>query len=168
MHIRNALITDLIEIVNIYNSTIPDRLATADLTAISVESRLDWFRNRDFRYRPIWVIEKKNPNQDDSRILGWLSFNDFYGRPAYQQTAELSIYVAAKNRHQGVGSYLLQQAIAACPQLQIKVLLGFVFAHNKPSLKLLQKYDFVEWGKLPQVAKLTQQDQDLIILGKKI
>jgi len=168
MRIRNALSTDLIEIVNIYNSTIPDRMATADLQAISVESRLDWLANRDFRYRPVWVIEKVNGDRGDLPILGWLSFNDFYGRPAYQHTAELSIYVALQSRHQGVGSYLLQQAIATCPQLQIRVLLGFIFAHNQPSLNLFQKYDFVQWGKLPQVARLAQQNQDLIILGKKI
>lgn len=168
MYIREALSKDLIEIVNIYNSTISDHIATADLTEISVESRLDWLENRDFRFRPVWVIERSNRKQEDSKILGWLSLNDFYGRPAYQHTAELSIYVASENRHQGVGSYLLQHAIAACPQLQIKVLLGFIFAHNQPSLKLFQKYDFVQWGKLPQVAKLSQKDQDLIILGKTI
>ena len=165
MYIREALSTDLSEIVNIYNSTISDRMATADLTKISVKSRLDWLKNRDFRFRPVWVIEKQ---QGDSQILGWLSFNDFYGRPAYQQTAELSIYIAWEHRHQGIGSYLLEQAIATCPKLRIKVLLGFIFAHNKPSLKLFQKYDFVQWGKLPQVAKLDQQDHDLIILGKTI
>ncbi len=168
MHIRNALSKDLIEIVNIYNSTISAHMATADLREITVESRVDWLKNRDFRFRPVWVIEKQKQSQEGSPILGWLSFNDFYGRPAYQQTAELSIYIAPENRQQGLGSYLLQQAIATCPQLQIKILLGFIFAHNEPSLRLFQKYNFAQWGKLPQVAKLAHQNQDLIILGKTI
>lgn len=168
MRTRNASSEDLIEIVNIYNSTISEQMATADLKPISVASRVDWLANRDFRYRPVWVIERKDLEPGNTEILGWLSFNDFYGRPAYQHTAEISIYVAIEKRQQGVGSYLLQQAIAACPQLQIKILLGFIFAHNKPSLQLFEKYGFVQWGKLPQVAKLAQGNQDLIIMGKKI
>lgn len=168
MYIRNALSTDLIEIVNIYNSTISDRMATADINEISVESRVNWLENRDFRYRPVWVIESATSDREGANILGWLSFNNFYGRPAYQHTAELSIYVALESRQQGVGSYLLEQAISACPLLQVKVLLGFIFAHNIPSLKLFHKYGFVEWGNLPQVAKLSNQDRDLMILGKAI
>ena len=168
MYIRDAQISDLNSIVQIYNSTISDRLATADTEPITVESRVSWLQNRDFRYRPVWVMETTESNLDRNRIVGWLSFNDFYGRPAYQQTAEISIYVAQNYRRQGVGSSLLQQAIVACPQLEIKVLLGFIFAHNQPSLKLFQNYGFQSWGLLSEVAKLDKQTRDLAILGLKI
>ena len=40
------------------------------------------------RTRPLWVLE------ESLRVRAWLSFNSFYGRPAYQPTAEVSIYVA--------------------------------------------------------------------------
>jgi L-amino acid N-acyltransferase YncA len=46
-------------------------------------------------------------------------------------------------------------------------LLGFVFAHNEPSLKLLKKFGFSEWGYLPQVANLDGIERDLVILGKR-
>ena len=68
----------------------------------------------------------------------------------------------------GVASQLLDRAIASCPQLQIKILLGFIFAHNQPSLNLFQKYGFEQWGLLPQVAQLNCQEKDLAILGLKI
>lgn len=162
MYIRNAVITDLTAIVQIYNSTISDRIATADTEPITRESRLSWFKNRDFSHRPILIAEKA------PEITGWLSFNNFYGRPAYQHTAEISLYIAQNYRRQGIGSQLLQKAIAKCPQLQIKILLGFVFAHNLPSLNLLQNHGFQQWGLLPQVAQLDGQEKDLVILGLKI
>ena len=162
MDIRNATEKDLTTIVDIYNSTISDRLATADTESVTVESRLSWLQNRDFHYRPIWVMEI------DKVIVGWLSFNNFYGRPAYSHTAEISIYVAANYRRRGVASQLLDRAIATCPQLEIKILLGFIFAHNQPSLNLFKKYGFEQWGLLPQVAQLDFQERDLAILGLKI
>ena len=162
MYIRDATEKDLTAIVDIYNSTISDRMATADTEPVTVESRLSWLQNRDFRYRPVWVIET------DKVIVGWLSFNNFYGRPAYSHTAEISIYVAANYRRRGIGRQLLEKAIAVCPQLQLKILLGFIFAHNKPSLNLFQKYGFVQWGLLPQVAQLDEKEKDLAILGLKI
>ncbi|VEP13207.1 putative phosphinothricin acetyltransferase YwnH [Hyella patelloides LEGE 07179] len=163
MYIRDAQITDLTAIVQIYNSTISDRMATADTTPVTVESRLPWLQNRDFRYRPVWVMETT-----EKETVGWLSFNHFYGRPAYHHTAEISIYVAENYRRCGIGSQFLEKAIADCPQLEIKILLGFIFAHNQPSLILFKNYGFQSWGLLPQVAELDNQEKDLEILGLKI
>ena len=131
--IRKAKETDLPTIVEIYNSTIPDRLATADLNPVSVESRLSWFRDRDWSTRPLWVFEM------DNNVAGWLGFQSFYGRPAYRQTAEVSIYVASAYRRQGIGNKLLQQAILQSSELKINTLLGFIFAHNQPSLELFKQ-----------------------------
>src|SRR6266581_575295 len=40
---RTATRNDLPQIVEIYNSTIPSRIATADTEPVSVESRVHWF-----------------------------------------------------------------------------------------------------------------------------
>lgn len=162
MYIRDAQMRDLKAIVEIYNSTISDRLATADTQPITVESRIPWLQNRDFNYRPVWVMET---SQD---IAAWLSFNDFYGRPAYHHTAEISIYVAQNYRRQGIGSLLLKSAIALSPQLEIETLLGFIFAHNQPSINLFKNFGFQSWGLLPQIALLDNQEKDLAIFGLKI
>ena len=160
--IRDARIADLASIVEIYNTTIASRMATADTEPITVESRLDWLQKRDFKTRPIWVV------QASEQVIGWLSFNNFYGRPAYAHTAELSIYVAQNYRRQGIGRLLLEKATITAPKLKIKILLGFIFAHNQASLKLFANFGFERWGFLPQVAELDAQAKNLIILGKKL
>ncbi|HHP7230099.1 MAG TPA: GNAT family N-acetyltransferase [Xenococcaceae cyanobacterium] len=159
MYIRNAEESDLAAIVRIYNETIPTRQVTADTEPISVASRLAWFHSRDLKYRPIWVVEI------DNNLVAWLSFQSFYGRPAYQKTAELSLYVASAYRRRGIGSTLLQKAITEATQFQIKTLLGFIFAHNQPSLELFKLFGFTQWGYLPEVAELDRIKRDLVILG---
>ncbi|KZL50588.1 phosphinothricin acetyltransferase [Nodularia spumigena CENA596] len=162
MTIRHANETDLPAIVAIYNAAIPSRKATADLEPVSVQSRLGWFQGRSPSQRPIWVIEI------EGIVVGWLSFKSFYGRPAYDSTAEISIYLSPSVHRRGLGSQFLAQAIKESPNLGIKTLLGFIFAHNQPSLNLFTRFGFEQWGYLPQVAELDGVERDLIIMGLRI
>ncbi len=157
--IRRAKLEDLEEIVDIYNESIPSRIATGDLQKITVESRLKWFQERDTNHYPIWVIE------NDNQVVGWVSLQHFYGRPAYKNTAEISLYIAEKCQGQGIGKKLLEYVIEESPKLELTNLLGFIFAHNQPSLNLFKKYNFQQWGYLPKVAKLDNIERDLIIMG---
>ena len=158
MNIRPGKEEDLPAIIDIYNQSIPSRLATADTEIVTVASKRDWYTKRSPN-RPIWVASS------NGEILGWLSFQNFYGRPAYLHTAEVSIYVATKYHRQGVGSKLLTKAIASCPELELTTLLGFVFAHNQPSIQLLNRYGFQQWGHLPNIAILDDLQRSLLILG---
>ena len=164
---RDATLDDLGEVVAIYNSTIASRQVTADLTPVSVESRLPWFHAHGPSKRPLWVVEN-NGAPSGKRIAAWLSFSDFYGRPAYARTAELSIYVEESARGQGLGARLLAAALHAAPALSIDTLLGFIFGHNAPSLALFRRCGFEQWGNLPRVAVLDGVERDLVILGRRV
>lgn len=160
--IRDAAMEDLPRIVDIYNSTIEGRMVTADLDPITVESRVDWFHDHHPGTRPLWVMT------EEEKIIGWLSFQDFYGRPAYKGTAEVSIYIDASCRNRGIGKTLLEEAIRRAPDYGIRTLLGFVFGHNEPSIRLFKRYGFESWAHLPNVAELDGVERDLVILGKRV
>lgn len=160
--IRVAIAADLPRIVEIYNASIPGRMATADTEPITVESRIAWFQQHDPKSRPIWVLEYHQ------QILGWVSLSSFYGRPAYQATAEVSVYVAPECQGQGIGSHLIQTMCDRCLEFGVTTLLGFVFGHNAPSLRMLEKAGFERWGYLPAVAELDGQSRDLVILGFRV
>ncbi len=159
---RFAQRDDLTDIVDIYNATIASRQVTADTEPISVQSRIPWFEAHAPAARPLWVVEI------DAQIAAWLSFSSFYGRPAYDRTAELSIYVAEMFRRLGLGRYLLNAAMAEAPSLNIHTLLGFIFGHNMPSLALFERHGFARWGELPSVAVLDGVERDLIIVGRRV
>jgi L-amino acid N-acyltransferase YncA len=159
---RVATRADLVRIVDIYNATIPSRRVTADTEPVSVESRVQWFEDHHADVRPLWVVDAEGD------IAAWLSFSSFYGRPAYRRTAELGIYVHADFRQRGLGCYLLQQALAHAPSIGLNTLLGFIFGHNEPSLRLFYKFGFAKWGELPQVAILDGVERDLVIVGRRV
>jgi L-amino acid N-acyltransferase YncA len=160
---RDAVRTDLDSIVRIYNSTIASRLVTADTEPVSVESKVNWFEDHHPAKRPIWVVEN---NQDG--IIGWVSFKSFYGRPAYDGTVEISIYLDENQRGKGLGKAVLAHAISQCTPLGIKTVLGFIFSHNEPSLKLFRHFGFKEWANLPDIALLDDQERSLTIVGKRV
>lgn len=160
--IEDATPADLPAIVDIYNSTIAGRKVTADLEPITVADREQWFLEHNSHHRPLWVLRQGD------EIAAWFSFQSFYGRPAYNATAEISIYVSEKFRGGGAGRILLKEAIEKAPSLGIKNLVGFVFGHNDPSLGLLEKFGFKQWGLLPGVAELDGIERDLVIVGRKI
>jgi phosphinothricin acetyltransferase len=159
---KYATESDLPRIVATYNATIPSRLVTADLEPVSVESRQSWFRAHDPSRRPLWVILR------DGSYAGWMSFNSFYGRPAYDGTVEVSIYLEEDFRNQGLGKLCLEKAISVGRELKIHTLLGFIFGHNEQSLRLFMNFGFEGWARLPEVANMDGVMRDLIILGRKI
>lgn len=162
MQFRNAIKEDMPRIVEIYNSTIPGRMVTADTEPVSVQSRMKWFQEHSPERRPLWVVEA-----NDSTI-GWVSFQSFYGRPAYDATAEISIYLDEAARGKGFGGKILQHVMESSTAFGIKTLLGFIFSHNEPSLKLFRKFGFQDWALLPDIAVLDGIERSLIIVGKRL
>jgi L-amino acid N-acyltransferase YncA len=164
---RLAQPDDLPAIVAIYNSTVASREVTADTEPVTIDSRRAWFAEHDPVRRPLWVAESAGV-PGDARIAGWLSFSDFYGRPAYAGTAEISIYLHEDMRRKGLGRYLLQEAVGFAPNIAIHTLLGFIFGHNFPSLRLFESFGFECWANLPRVAILDGIERDLLIVGKRV
>jgi len=160
MTIRDAIEADLPAIVRIYNATVPTRMVTAELEPTTVEARLSWFREHSPEQYPFWVAESGD------RVIGWLDFKKFLPRCAYRGTAEISVYVDEEFRRRGVGQRLLEHAIARAPSLGITALIGLIFGHNEPSLKLFERFGFERWAFLPGIAQLDGMERDLIVMGR--
>ncbi len=160
--IRLAVAPDLPRIVEIYNASIPTRRSTADLEPVTVRSRVAWFAIHDAARRPIWVIE------DGGQVVGWLSFSDFYGRPAYHATVEVGLYLAPEAQGRGLGHLLLAHAISAAPTLGVRSLLWITFDDNAPSVRLAERHGFVRWGLLPRVTELDGERRDIAMLGLEL
>lgn len=118
---RDAIIDDLPRIVDIYNSTVASRMVTADTQTVTPDSRLKWFNEHNAE-RPLWVVEKRG----EAGVIGWVSFQSFYGRPAYRHTVEISIYLDEEVRGQGFGKRVLEESISRARDADIKTLHGFM------------------------------------------
>jgi L-amino acid N-acyltransferase YncA len=160
---RDATISDLQRIVDIYNTIVAGRMVTADEVEVTVEDRLAWFQAHNPTTRPLLVIEN-----EDREIFAWVSFQSFYGRSAYNKTAEISIYIDPAYRGKGLGKRILEDMKIQAPQFDIETILAFIFQHNVPSMQLFQKHGFEIYGILPDVAELDGIKRSLVILGYKV
>jgi phosphinothricin acetyltransferase len=160
--IRDAVEADLPAIVEIYNAAVATRISTAQLEPVTVESRRDWLKEHSPDRHPFWVLEL------EGRVAGWLTIKPFIPRCAYNGTVELSVYVDQRFRRRGVGRTLLEEAIARAPQLEITAMVGLIFSHNEPSLRLFEQLGFARWGHLPRVALLDGVNRDLTIMGRHL
>ncbi|EGZ43922.1 GNAT family N-acetyltransferase [Neisseria wadsworthii] len=154
--------SDLPEIVEIYNSTIAGRQSTADLIPVSTQERQAWFDAHKGQ-RPLYVMKNET-----GEVLAWGSFSDYYPRPAYHISAEISIYVRQDMRGIGVGKDLLRYMLEKAPSLGMENVLAVIFGHNHASIRLFESFGFKEWGRLPEVCDLDGKRADVVILGKRI
>ena len=161
--IRNATEADLPAIVELYNQSIPGGWSTADTKPISVDDRLTWFHNFDLNKRPIWVAES------NGTIVAWVCLTSFYGgRPAYDATAEISLYIAAESQRKGLGRYLKEWVIAQCPRLGVTTLLSMYFDHNDATRRLNESLGFEILGHLTEIATVDGEKRGLVIGARRI
>jgi len=84
------------------------RRATGRHEPVSIASRRRWFAEHSpSAGRCGWRARGHHPR--------WLSFQSFYGRPAYAADGEVSVYVSATVQRSGVGRQLLARASSAHP-----------------------------------------------------
>lgn len=168
MPYRHRLATrdDLPAIVDIYNAAIPGRASTCDLEPVSVTSREEWFTASAPDRRPLWVGHEVGAPET---VTGYLSFDNFLnGRPGYDATSELAVYLHPDHRGRGQGGHLLGEAITHAPKLGVRTLTATIFAANEPSIRLFRSHGFQEWGRLPGVADLRGVIHDLVLLGHPV
>ncbi len=163
IQVRDAIETDLPAIVDIYNQSIPGGWSTADTSPISVSDRVDWFGKFDPHKRPLWVALL------DGQIVAWIGLTSFYaGRPAYDATAEVSLYIATAYQRRGLGRLLKQRMIDHCPQLGVTTLLSMHFDHNEATRHINESMGFQQVGHLAEIAVVNGQSRGLIISALRI
>ncbi|MDZ5473778.1 N-acetyltransferase family protein [Bacillus sp. 31A1R] len=154
LNIRNATISDLPAMLEIYNDAILTTTATFDLEVETLETRKIWFTKYGEKY-PLIVAEL------DSKVVGYCCLNPFRDKPAYSKSTELSIYIDNKHRGAGIGSLLMTEIIEEAKKLGYHTLLGGITAGNEGSVRLHEKFRFKNVGCLKEVGYKFGEWQDV-------
>jgi phosphinothricin acetyltransferase len=163
LFIRGATEADLPSIVDIYNQSIPAGWSTADTQPIAVADRVAWFRKFDPAKRPIWVAEV------DGQVVGAAYLTSFYaGRPAYDATAEVSVYLATAYQRRGIGRRLKEFVISECARLGVTTLLSMHFDHNEATRRMNESLGFRQIGHLTEIAVVQGHKRGLVISALRI
>jgi len=163
MYIRRALQEDLPAINEIYNQAVRERFCTAHLKEMEIAVRERWFALHNNAAYPVFVAVT------DRDILGWISLSAYReDRQALSHVAEVSYYVHELERGKGVGSSMLQHAIQSAPDYGFSVLIAILLSRNPSSIRLLDKFGFEEWGRMPAIARIDGELADHLYFGLKI
>ena len=156
MTIRAIDATDYEQIVAIYWQGIATGIATFQTDVPIWE---DWDKSHLTVCR-IAIFENK-------KMLGWAALSPVSSRLVYQGVAEVSIYVAAESRGEGVGQMLLKQLIRESEKEGFWTLQSGIFTENISSQELHKKCGFREIGFRERIAKINEQWKDNIIMERR-
>jgi L-amino acid N-acyltransferase len=143
--IRPATLEDCLAISAIFNEALLNTTSVYAYVAETLRDRQQWFMDKQQANLPVLVLEQAG------QVVGFATFGPFRTRPAYQYTAEHSVYVATAWRRQGLGEALLKAIIAEAIKHDIKTLVGGIDRNNAESVALHVKHGFIHRGTLPNV-----------------
>lgn len=101
------------------------------------------------------------------RVVGWAALSPVSRRACYAGVAEVSVYVAADTRGQGVGRALLMAEVAESERRGIWTLQGATFAENEASLRLQRQCGFRVIGRRERVARLGGVWRDTVLTERR-
>ena len=144
MVIRPAEIRDLQSVLEIYNEAVLNTVATFDTEARSMPQQRAWFEHHDERH-PVLVAE------EGGEVLGWASLSVWSDRRAYDDTAEISLYVRHDRRGRGIGKALLAAVVEAGRSRRLHTIIARIAGGNEISIHLHRSAGFIPIGVMREV-----------------
>jgi L-amino acid N-acyltransferase YncA len=100
-------------------------------------------------------------------IVGWAALSPVSPRPVYAGVAEVSVYVDAERRGQGVGALLLETLVKESEKNGIWTLQASIFPENAASVKLHKACGFREVGTRQRIGKMNGVWRDTILFERR-
>ena len=144
VHIRDAKESDIEAINDIYNYYVLNSTCTAQTEPEPREGRKQWFAEHTGKYVALVA-------ESEGQVVGWGSLSKYHRRYAYWPTVEDSIYVKHEMLHNGIGKLLLEELIRKARENGFHSILGVISSEQLASIRLHERYGFIEVGRLREV-----------------
>jgi len=103
----------------------------------------------------------------NKQIMGWAALSPISKRQVYNGVAEVSIYIAASARGQGIGKTLMQALITVSEEVGIWTLQSSVFPENAASVALHEAFGFRIVGRRERIAQMHGSWRDTVLLERR-
>ena len=143
--IRLANINDVEAIRGIFNHAIIHTTAVYSYKPYTSAMMLDWFNDKQSKNLPLLVFVV------DEIVVAFATYGAFRLRPAYQFTAEHSVYVHHNFRKRGIAKQLMIRLIEIAKSNQIHSLIGGIDAENVGSADFHINLGFKEVALIKEV-----------------
>lgn len=159
LQVSSASLEDWPSIKAIYLEGIATGHATF-VTACGIPSGTDWFSKKI----PQSILKAANGM---GQVLAWGALQGISSACNYAGVAEISVYVAAAARGQGVGSQIVSALVDFAESNNIWTLQASIFPENEGSMKLHEKHGFVKIGRRQAIGKLNGVWRDEFLLERR-
>lgn len=153
--IRAMFEADWPSVARIYEEGIASGDATFET---SVPEWADWDAGHDLSCRLV---------AHDDDVVGWAALSPVSRRQVYRGVAEVSIYVAASARGNGIGSQLLGALVEASEAEGFWTLQAGIFPENEASIRLHQRHGFRIVGVRERLGELDGRWRDVTLLERR-
>ncbi len=103
----------------------------------------------------------------EDQVVGWAALSSVSARAVYAGVCEVSVYVAAAARGQGVGKKLLQALVQASEELGIWTLQASIFPENQASIAIHEQCGFRILGRREKIAQHRGRWRDTVLMERR-
>jgi len=161
---RDARVTDLPDIREIYNYYVANSTVTFDEDAMTLPEWRDKFYYLSKHGMPFIVAESPA-----GQILGYALVAPWKQKRAYRFTVENSIYLGAASTGKGLGRKLLAELIARSKAAGLKEIIAVIADQGADaSIKLHQDFGFEEIGRMGKVGFKFERWLGTVLLQKSL
>lgn len=148
MEIRIGKLDDVSSITDIFNYYIENSNARFEESPLSLDNRLKWFSQfkPDSRHQIYVAI-------DNGKLIGFACSQPYRAMAAFDETVEVTVYLAPFIQGKGVGSKLYEKLFCAIQAHGVHRVLSGVALPNEASIALHKRFGFREVGVFNEYAK---------------
>jgi L-amino acid N-acyltransferase YncA len=105
--------------------------------------------------------------RSEGEIAGWAALSPVSTRHVYRGVAEVSVYVAAKARGQGIGRVLLERLIHDSEGEGLWTLQAGIFPENTASVRLHESLGFRIVGRRERIGEMNGVWRDVVLMERR-
>ena len=146
-------------IFSIYNDAILHGTATFDTDTKSNEEITHWWEKHNQKYC-VFVAMR------GSELLGWASLSQWSDKQAYNDSAELSVYILPSCQGQNIGQMLMKKVLEQGKSEGVHTVISRITQGNDISIHIHKKFGFEMVGVLKEVGRKFGRLLDVTMMQK--
>ena len=172
LSIRTVRADDLDRIIELVNREVLGGVNIFRFAPLDAEAARRWWRlHGSGRYQALVAelprTHAKQPRDRDTgspQVVGWAAFAPHSAYEGYDRTAEISVWVDAPFRGQGIGKALVRALLTTCNDRNLRTIVSRIEATNLASLRLHESIGFTHVGVLKDVGEKFGRSLDVVLM----
>jgi phosphinothricin acetyltransferase len=179
LSIRTVRAEDLDRIIKLFNREVMGGVNIFRFAPLDAEAARRWWKlHGSGRYQALVAEHPGTPgehpgtpgehprNRDTGspQVVGWAAFAPHSAYEGYDRTAEISVWVDAPFRGQGIGKVLMRALLATCHERNLRTIVSRIEASNLASLRLHESIGFTHVGVLKDVGEKFGRSLDVVLM----